>query len=98
MSANPITSHLNAGVVLPATIYATYSTTAFALPENQGAYSLDNPNIQAKEEVEHETKAKEYKRVMGVVEELKAITQQKVETVWLDEVEDKIMGYLDMSV
>ena len=62
-------------------MYATYSTTAFAIPSHLGACqsaALDNPKFWAKVEVEHESQVKEYEKYAKVIDGLKMIIQQKV--------------------
>ena len=78
-----------------------YPHIAFIILSHPGAYpatASNNPRIQAKEEVEHEVKNKEYKKSVGVIDRLKVITQQKVEKVWIEELDNEIMGCFNVTV
>ena len=94
--------HGHAGIVMDPARYLLTTGTAFVNPANPGTYPAGVPNnaaqgVRARAEVEHKELVKEHKTFQGVVQATKDIILEAVDNEYLLEIEDEILGFLNIT-
>ena len=95
-------SHGHAGIVMDPARYLMTTGTAFVNPVNPGTYPAGVPNnatqgVRARAEAEHKELVKEYETFQGVVQATKDIILEAVDNEYLLEIEDEILGFLNIT-
>jgi len=95
-------SHGHAGIVMDPARYQLTTGAAFVNPANPGTYPAGVPNnaaqgVRARAEAEHKELVKEYETFQGVVQATKDIILEAVDNEYLLEIEDEILGFLNIT-
>ena len=95
-------SHGHAGIVMDPARYLLTTGVDFVNPANPGTYPAGVPNnaaqgARARAEAEHKELVKEYETFQGVVQATKDIILDTVDNEYLLEIEDEILGFLNIT-
>ena len=95
-------NHGHAGIIMDPARYLLTAGVAFTNPINPGNYPAGIPNnatqgARARAEAEHKELVKEYETFQGVIQATKDIILEAVDHEYLLEIEDEILGFLNLT-
>jgi hypothetical protein len=95
-------NHGHAGIIIKTARYLLMIGTAFVNPPNPGTYPTNvagnmATGVRAQAEVGHKEEIREYETFQGVIQATKDIILEAVDSEYLLEIEDEILGFLNQT-